>query len=197
MQRQQDNASPNESVNSKTADFASDDKSRVSSSKSRARLRLFLILAVLVVALDQLSKLWINATQPQTVLLPGYLDLVYVQNSGAIFGLFHSHVELFIGLSIAASVVILIFLYYFPPVTNLGAVSFALVLSGVVGNLIDRIRLGYVIDFISFHVHEAFQWPAFNVADAALVVGVFTLVYYLYKWGTFRKAHEHGLKPQS
>ena len=61
------------------------------------------------------------------------------------------------------------------------------------GNLIDRIRLGYVTDFISFHV-RGFFWPAFNVADAALVVGVFLLIYYFYKWGTSRKADEHRLK---
>jgi signal peptidase II len=197
MQRPQDNASPNELVTDKTTDFASDDESKVARSKSRARLRLFLILAALVVALDQLTKLWINASRPQMVLVPGFLNLVYVQNDGAIFGFFPNHIELLIALSIVASVAILVFLYYFPPATRVGAISFALILSGIVGNLIDRIRLGYVVDFIALHVHEAFHWPAFNIADAALVVGVFTLIYYFYKWGASRKAHEQGLKPQS
>jgi signal peptidase II len=192
----QDSAPPRRLITGKPADFVSEDKSEVSAGKSRARLRLFLILSVLVIALDQVSKLWINANRPQTELVPGFLDLVYVRNSGAVFGLFHSHAAVFVALSIVASVAILVFLYYFPPVSNTGVVAFALVLSGVVGNLADRIRLGYVTDFISFHV-RGFFWPAFNVADAALVVGVFLLIYYFYRWGTSRKAHEHGLKPQS
>jgi signal peptidase II len=150
-----------------------------------------------VVILDQLSKLWINANRPQTELLPGFLDLVYVENTGAIFGLVHSHTELFIALAIAGSVIILVFLYYFPPATNVGMVSFALILGGAVGNLIDRIRLGYVIDFISFHVHELFHWPAFNIADAALTVGILMLIYYLYKLGGLRKAYERNRKPQN
>jgi len=197
MQKGQDNGPPSKLETSKITDFVSEDKSRVSQSKYRGRLRLFLIVAALVVILDQLSKLWINASQPQTELLPGFLDLVYVKNYGAIFGLVHSHTELFIALGIAGSVIILVFLYYFRPATNVGMVSFALILGGAVGNLIDRIRLGYVIDFISFHVHELFHWPAFNIADAALTVGILMLIYYLYKLGGLRKAYERNRKPQN
>jgi signal peptidase II len=61
-----------------------------------------------------------------------------------------------------------------------------------VGNLIDCIHLGYVIDFISLHIHELFHWPVFNVADAALTVGILMLIYYFYKSGVFRKVHEHN-----
>jgi signal peptidase II len=197
MQRLLDSASPGERATGKPTDFVSEDKSKVSAVSSRARLRLFLILTALIITLDQLSKLWINANRPQTMLVPGFLDLVYVRNNGAVFGLFHNHVVIFIVLSIIASIAILVLLYYFPPVTNVGAIAFALIFSGIVGNLIDRIRLGYVIDFVAFHVHELFHWPAFNVADAALVVGVFTLIYYFYRWGVSRKSHERGLKPQS
>ena len=197
MQKGQDNGSPSKLVTSKITDFVGEDKSKVSPSKYRGRLRLLLIVVALVVALDQLSKVWINANRPQTELLPGFLDLVYVKNYGAIFGLVHSHTELFIALAIAGAVIILVFLYYFPPATNVGMVSFALILGGAVGNLIDRIRLGYVIDFISLHVHELFHWPAFNIADAALTVGILMLLYYLYKSGVFRKAHEHNHKPQN
>jgi signal peptidase II len=193
----QDNGSPSKLVPSKKTDFVGEDKSRVSSGKYRGRLRLFLIVAALVAALDQLSKLWINANQPQIELLPGFLDLVYVKNFGAIFGLFPNHTEVFIALGIASSVIILVFLYYFPPATTLGTLSFALILSGAVGNLIDRIRLGYVIDFISIHLQELFHWLPFNIADAALTVGIFTLIYYFYKSGVFGKAHEHNHKPQN
>jgi signal peptidase II len=193
----QDNGSPSKLVPSKITDFVGEDKSKVSPDKYRGRLRLLLIVAALMVTIDQLSKLWINANRPQIELLPGFLDLVYAENTGAIFGLFHSHTELFIALGIAASVIILVFLYYFPPATTVGIVSFALILGGAVGNLIDRIRLGYVIDFISIHVQELFHWPAFNIADTALVVGIFALIYYFYKSGVFRKAHERNRKPQN
>jgi signal peptidase II len=175
----------------------SEDKSKVSPGKYRGRLRLFLIVAALVVALDQLSKLWIHANRPQIELLPGFLDLVYVKNYGAIFGLVHNHTELFIALGIAGSVIILVFLYYFRPATTMGTVSFALILSGAVGNLIDRIRLGFVIDFISIHLQDTFHWPAFNIADAALTVGILMLLYYLYKSGVFRKAYERNHRPQN
>ena len=197
MQKGQDNGAPSELVTSKITDFVGEDKAKASPSKYIGRLRLLLIAAALVVIFDQLSKLWIYANQPQLELLPGFLNLVYVKNYGAILGLFHSHAELFIALGIAGSVIILVFLYYFPPATTIGKVSFALILGGAVGNLIDRIRLGYVIDFVSIHVQELFQWPAFNVADAALTVGMLMLIYYLYKSGGFRVVYERRRKPQN
>jgi signal peptidase II len=193
----QDNGSPSKLGVRKITDFVGEDKSKVSPSRSRGKLRLFLIVAALVVVLDQLSKLWVNTNRPQTELLPGFLDLVYVKNTGAIFGLFHSHAELFMALGIAVSVIILVFLHYFPPATNVGMVSFALILGGAVGNLIDRLRFGYVIDFLSIHLQGLFYWPAFNIADAALTVGAFMLIYYFYKSGVFRKAYERNDRSQN
>jgi signal peptidase II len=194
----QDNGSPSKLGARKITDFVGEDKSKVSPGKYRGRLRLFLIVTALVVALDQLSKLWIGANRPPTHMeVTWFLDLVYFENTGAFFGLFHGHTQVFIALGIAGSVIILVFLYYFPPATTVGTVSFALILSGAVGNLIDRIRLGYVIDFIRLHVQQIFFWPAFNVADAALTVGLFALAYYFYKSGILRKAHERNHKPQN
>jgi signal peptidase II len=200
MQRPQDNGSPSKLVTSKTTDSVGGDKSEASPGKYRGRLRLLLIVAALVVTIDQLSKLWINASRPHIELLPGFLNLVYVENTGAILGLIQGHNELFIALGIAASVIILVFVYYFPPATTAGMVSFGLILGGAVGNLIDRIRTyppGYVIDFISIHLQEVFHWPAFNIADTALTVGIFTLIYYFYESGVFRKAYERNRKTQN
>jgi signal peptidase II len=196
MQKVPDNGPPGQLVPSKIPDLVCEDQSKVSPSKYRGRLRLFLIVAVLVVIADQLSKLWIGANRPQMELLPGFLDLRYTENTGAIFGLFHSHTELFIALGIAGVIVILVFLHYFPPATTLGVVSFALILGGAVGNLIDRIRLGYVIDFVSLHLRDLFRWPAFNVADTALTVGILVLIYYFYKSRVFGKAYERNDEPQ-
>lgn len=193
----QDNGSPGKTETSKIPNFVGEDKSEVSPDKYRGRLRLFLIVAVLAVIIDQLSKLWIGANRPQIELLPGFLDLLYTENTGAIFGLVHNHAEAFIALGIAGVMVILVFLHYFPPATTLGVVSFALILSGAVGNLIDRIRLGYVIDFVSLHLRDLFRWPAFNVADTALTVGILVLIYYFYKSRVFGKAYERTNKSQS
>jgi signal peptidase II len=190
----QDNESPGNLVTNRITDFVAKDKSKVSAGKYRGKLRLFLIVAVLVVTLDQLSKLWIDANRLQIDLLPGFLDLVYVENSGAIFGLLPNQTELLIALGIAGSIIILVFIYYYPPATTVGMLSFALILSGAVGNLIDRIRLGHVIDFLSI---QLFRWPAFNIADAATVVGIFTLIYSFYKLGVFRKAHERTRRLQN
>jgi signal peptidase II len=196
----QDNGPPSKLGVRKITDFVGEDKSNVSRGKYRGKLRLFLIVAALVVALDQLSKLWVRVNLPQTYkieLLPGFLDLVHVENTGAIFGLFSNHTEVFTALGIAGAVIILVFLYYFPPATTVGMLSFALILGGVVGNLIDRLRLGYVIDFISIHLQELFRWPAFNIADAAMTVGILILIYYFYKSGGFRKAYERNHRPQN
>jgi signal peptidase II len=196
----QDNGSPSKLGVRKITDFVGEDKSKVSPGKYRGKLRLFLIVAALVVALDQLSKLWVRANVSEIYdleLLPGFLDLVHVENYGAIFGLFSNHTEVFTALGIAVSVIILVFLYYFPPATNVGMLSFALILGGVVGNLIDRLRLGYVTDFISIHLQELFYWPPFNIADAAMTVGVFILIYYFYKAGVFRTAYERNHSPQN
>jgi signal peptidase II len=199
----QDNESPSKLEVHKTTDFVGEDKSKVSPGKYRGKLRLFLIVVALVVALDQLSKLWVRVNLPHTgkiELLPGFLDLVHVENTGAIFGLLSNHTVLFIALGIAGSVIILVFLYYFPPVNNVGRVSFALVLGGAVGNLIDRIRtypFSFVIDFISIHWRKLFYWPPFNIADAAVTVGIFILIYYFCRSGVFRKAYERNHRPQN
>jgi len=168
---------------------------------STGTLRLFFVGAALVVVVDQLSKLWvsINSAQisPGIQLLPGFLDLVYVENTGAIFGLFSNQTAPLIALGIAGSLVVLLFVLHFPPALPLGTVSAALILGGQVGNLIDRIRLGHVIDFIDIHFRELFSWPAFNVADAAITVGIFALIYFFHKWGMFNKAYEQSGQPQN
>lgn len=199
MQKVQDNGPPSKLAPNRIPDLAGEDRSKVPQSKYRSRLTLFLIVTALVVVLDQLSKLFINGNRPQIELLPGFLDLVYVENTGAIFGLFHNHTEVFIALGIAGVIGILVFLRYFFPAITLGVVSFALILSGAIGNLIDRIHTypsSFVIDFISIHWRDLFYWPAFNVADAALTVGILALIYYFYKSRVFGKEYERNEKPQ-
>jgi signal peptidase II len=91
-------------------------------------------------------------------------------------------------------VIILLFLHHLSPATTLSIVSVGLILGGAVGNLIDRLRFGCVTDFIEIHIQNIFSWPAFNLADTAIVVGIFTFIFSLYQSGVFRKIYEHGHK---
>ncbi|MFA4989715.1 MAG: signal peptidase II [Candidatus Omnitrophota bacterium] len=130
------------------------------------------IIVFVILLLDQLSKALISGTLQfnQTIpLIEGVFGLTLVHNRGAAFGLFRNQVYLFIITSITAIVLIYLGLkdnrhnkYY--------VVSLSLILAGAIGNLIDRLRLGYVIDFLNFYI-----WPVFNVADSSITVGAVLL----------------------
>ena len=130
-------------------------------------------LAILTIIVDQLTK-WLVVTHlevNQSIFpippLSGVLAFTYVTNSGVAFGLFKEVGTFFIFL---AGIVIATLLYSvrrLPAQPRLARIALGLALGGAVGNLIDRLRLGYVIDFIDFRF-----WPVFNVADSAVVVGV-------------------------
>ena len=127
---------------------------------------------------DQLSKsLIVSSFVPgqSTPLLPPILHLSYVQNTGAAFGLFKGQQALFIGLSLLVIVWVAWELLVKPSLPSLSMWGCALVLGGAAGNLIDRLRLGYVIDFIDLRV-----WPVFNVGDSAITIGVSLLVLHAY-----------------
>jgi signal peptidase II len=195
----QDNGSPSKLGVRKITDFVGEDKSKVSRSKYRGKLRLLLIVAALVVALDQLSKLWVRAHLALGESLPitGRLSLTYVGNTGSAFGLLANQTFLLIIVGIASLLIILLFLRYLSQVTTLSMVSIGLIWGGAVGNLVDRLRFGYVTDFIDFRLWGNFHWPAFNIADAATTVGVFVLIYSFYRSGVFRKEYERNHGPQN
>lgn len=127
-------------------------------------------IALLVVALDQLGKLLALAYLPPhepVAVLPGIFYLTLIKNTGIAFGLFREHPFLLFIL-ISASLVILSLWILLPRERNpVLEKSLALVLGGAFGNWIDRIRFGAVIDFLDFRV-----WPVFNLADAAITIGV-------------------------
>ena len=199
MQKGQDNESPGKLETSKIAGFASEDKSRVSSDRQRRRLGLFLIVAALVVTFDQLSKLWIRAHLALGESLPitGRLSLIYIRNTGSAFGLLANQTFLIIIIGIASLLIVLLFLRYLSQVTTLSMTSIGLIWGGAVGNLIDRLHFGYVIDFIYFRLWGNFHWPAFNIADTAITIGVFVLIYSFHKSGVFSKEYEHNQGAQN
>ena len=175
------------------------DNSKLSLRDSIKKATLCLIVIALVSASDQLSKLWVRAHLAPGESLPitDRLSLIYIENTGSAFGLLANQTFLIITISIAGLLFILLFLRYLSPATTLSIVSIGLILGGAVGNLIDRIRFGCVTDFIYFRLWGDFHWPAFNIADASIVVGVCLLIYSFYRSGVFTRAYERNNKPQS
>lgn len=148
--------------------------------KSVQTLRLG-VAAGLVVLLDQITKVWILAhlaspgAQP-LVVVPGCLRLEYATNSGAAFSLFYDHPAVLTGTALILAVGVLIWgIAFLKPHERLAHVAGGLILGGAVGNLIDRLRFGHVVDFIVAYWGDH-AWPTFNVADSAICVGVGMLV---------------------
>ncbi len=199
MQKGQDNESTSKLETGKTAGFLSEDKSRVFSDRQRRRLGSFLIVAALVVTFDQLSKLWIRAHLDlgESLSITDRLSLTYVGNTGSAFGLLANQTFLLTIIGIASLLLILLCLRYLSRATTLSMVSIGLIWGGAIGNLVDRVRFGHVTDFIDFRLWGDFHWFAFNVADAAIIVGVFVLIYSFYKSGLFSKEYERNREPQN
>lgn len=139
-------------------------------------------LALLVLLLDQLTKVWAEAAlgYGQPVALLPFLDLTLVYNLGAAFSFLADaggwQRPFFIVLSSVVSLVLAVWIWRLPPGARLLGSALALVLGGAVGNLVDRLAYGHVIDFIDLHA-GGWHWPAFNVADSAITCGVLLLLY--------------------
>ncbi len=144
---------------------------------------LLFIVALVALAADQISKLLVQANIPLGVTVPiapfltPYLTFTHVQNTGAAFSLFQNANWFFI---IVATIVAGLIVYYtprLPPGDWLSRAALGLQLGGAVGNLIDRLRHGYVTDFIHLQVPEiGFDWPVSNIADICIVSGVILLI---------------------
>jgi signal peptidase II len=138
-------------------------------------MRLVAITTGLVVLIDQLTKWLVRQAYPLpgdgVTLIAGLFDLRYVRNAGAAWGILQGRSLLLIAFSVVA--LILLLTGYRRPLLKLpgGGVTLGLLCGGIVGNLIDRVRFGYVIDFLDFYLGRS-HFPAFNVADAAICAGV-------------------------
>ena len=141
-----------------------------------------LLFALAVVALDQISKIVLAYNIPKYAsvsVIKGFFNLVHVRNRGMAFGLMNrpGHGFKFYFLITATLGAIVLLLFWFRKMKDEDhniTIGISLILGGAVGNLIDRIRLGEVIDFLDFYV-ASYHWPAFNVADAAITIGIFWL----------------------
>jgi len=142
--------------------------------RSDIALTAFIVIAGIILV-DQITKIIIerNFIEFQTIaIIDNIFHLTYVPNYGAAFGILKNKTYFFIIISIIIIAGLLTFLLFIPRQRKILRIALILQIAGAVGNLIDRIRLGYVIDFLDFRI-----WPVFNIADTAIVIGAAFLIY--------------------
>jgi signal peptidase II len=141
-------------------------------------------ITLLVLILDQVTK-WLASTRLDghnaVEIIPGYLRLSFMRNSGVAFGLLTEIQSawkpvILALMAVAAVIVILVYSARMPLNRILLQIALALTMGGILGNLVDRVLQGSVVDFIEFHIHESFYWPTFNVADSAITIGIALLL---------------------
>ena len=164
----------------------------------------YLLAALGILLVDQASKAWAAHTlrrfgESKTI-INGLLDLIYVENTGVAFGQFQEGGAFgrwfLAALAAAAAVAVLVFFFRTRRTDDRVLGACALLLAGIVGNLMDRVRLGYVIDFIHAYVGD-YHWPTFNVADASICTGALLLALDLLMEGRReRQAEDRKRKPE-
>ena len=142
------------------------------------------LIAVTIAALDQLSKwLIMRSISPveTRVVISGFFSLVNWQNPGAAWGIFQNYRIVLTAISVLTVIALWLFRHSLQLHRPGPRIALGLIAGGIIGNLIDRIRIGSVIDFLFFYVGQ-YHWPAFNVADSAICIGV--ALYIIMSWRT-------------
>jgi signal peptidase II len=158
--------------------------------KSNYKL-LAALYATFVLIVDQVSKWWIleNVLSPERpfIEVTSFFNLVMVWNTGVSFGLFSQHNQPLILIAVASIIVIILLIWLMKNDSKLVAIALGLVIGGAVGNIIDRFRYGAVADFLDVHI-GGYHWPAFNIADSSIFIGVVLLA----SSGMFTPSHQKG-----
>lgn len=150
----------------------------------KSKYLLLVAVSGALITLDQLTKTIIHTGYrlgESTIVIPGFFNITYVRNYGAAFG-FLAEVNpafreiFFLSIPPIALLIILRVLKGVPDEDRIQVLSLSMIFGGAIGNYIDRLRFRYVIDFLDFHFKGAYSWPAFNVADSAIVCGVIILL---------------------
>jgi len=144
------------------------------------KTRYFLAVLLVALPLDQISKQLVIANihyGDVVPVIPGFFDLTHVRNPGGAFSFFatgalEQRMAFFLGTTIVAIVMLLVFFRRLEPNSRLAAAALGAILGGALGNLIDRLVYLEVIDFLDFHLWRNYTWPTFNFADSLIVVGV-------------------------
>lgn len=139
------------------------------------RSQSFFKVGVGLIALDQLTKVffWNYLGHPgnRVVVIPGFLDFTLVTNLGAAFGLFPGRTDVFISMALLTIAIIVAYLSMIGEEEKMVRLALVCIMAGAIGNLIDRVFLGHVIDFIDVH-YGPHHWPVFNLADTVIDIGV-------------------------
>jgi len=168
------------------------------------RYRPLLAVTPAFVVLDQWTKYLVDhrmLLHQSVPILPGWFELTYVRNRGAVFGFLAGidswwRMPFFLTFSAIAVVLLAIFYIRSRPDQGLLRLSLALILAGAVGNVIDRLRFGYVIDFLDVHWHH-YHWPAFNIADSAISVGICLMLLEAYMEGRRTDGERGGKREET
>jgi signal peptidase II len=150
---------------------------------------ILLSLSGFIIALDQATKLYVHShfyLGESITVINDLFNLTYVRNKGAAFGMLGDSNEsfreiFFLTMPPIALVIVLRILKDVASTDRLQVLALSSIFAGAIGNYIDRIRFRYVIDFLDFHIARKYTWPAFNVADSAIVIGVMVLFYILFR----------------
>jgi signal peptidase II len=148
------------------------------------KLLLLVAVSAPVLVLDQITKALITRSlglHESVVVIEGFFSLTYIRNPGAAFGVFADRTDgfrtlFFLAISIFAIGLLLYFLVKTSRRDRLSLIAISMLFGGALGNLVDRVRLGEVIDFFDFYV-GSYHWPAFNVADSAITIGISLLIF--------------------
>ncbi|PIW61230.1 MAG: signal peptidase II [Candidatus Omnitrophica bacterium CG12_big_fil_rev_8_21_14_0_65_50_5] len=148
-------------------------------SRSQSDILVTSTVSLAVILLDRLSKMLISDLLhdgESLPVIPNVFHLTLVHNTGIAFGLFKDQGIVFLVIPVAAIVLLGINIFYYiyndEPLDRLYLIGFSLILGGAVGNLIDRVQLGHVVDFLDFRI-----WPVFNIADSAITIGAAVIAY--------------------
>lgn len=148
--------------------------------KLESRYFALAAIASLIVIVDQLTKIYIHthfSPSDSVPVIGGYFNITYVRNIGAAFGIFRDYGAnfrqlFFLLMPPIAMIIIITILKGVANSDRWNVLALSMIFGGAVGNYIDRLRFGYVIDFLDFHLKEIYSWPSFNVADSCIVCGV-------------------------
>ncbi len=149
--------------------------------------KYFLIIGI-IIFLDQISKFIIKTkfdVYDSINIFKGFFQIFYAKNSGAIWGLFHNHSNSIIPkiITLTSTIAVLILIFFFlkvNPKHKLELLSLSFIIGGAIGNIIDRIHQGFVVDFLDFHINS-YHWPTFNIADSFITIGVIILAISIWK----------------
>lgn len=164
---------------------------------------VLLIVCLLILILDQFTKYEVEQKLPlhhRVEVISHFFNLTHVRNAGGAFGIFGGRrggwgTLFFVGISVLAIGSLFYFIWKVKEDEKNLNLSFSLVLAGAIGNLIDRLRYGEVIDFLEFYL-SSFYWPAFNIADSAICIGIGLMAFEILIWDHKKAAKSRTLNPK-